>query len=262
MRRRVQAGRLHAMHRGVYVVGHRGFGPEARWTAAALACGPGAGITGAAGARAWGLLRREPAEIEVVVPHGRRGPRAVRVVKARNLALTDITMHRGIPIASVALVLLHLAARGPAAVVESALREAQFLRIYDPATVEDLLDRSRGRPGVAALRALTEEKALTQSELERRMRALCRRSGLPQPVTQLEVVLAPDEIARVDFAWPEHRLIAETDGREGHLTPAAFEADRARDAALTALGWRVVRFTWRQVCARRHVVATLRATLA
>ena len=50
----------------------------------------------------------------------------------------------------------------------------------------------------------------------------------------------------VDFCWPEERLIVETDGRR-HLTRAAFERDRARDALLTSVGWRVMRFTTQQV---------------
>jgi very-short-patch-repair endonuclease len=51
----------------------------------------------------------------------------------------------------------------------------------------------------------------------------------------------------VDFHWPEHRLIVETDGWRFHRTRRAFEADRARDAHLHAAGWVVLRFTWRQV---------------
>jgi hypothetical protein len=47
------------------------------------------------------------------------------------------------------------------------------------------------------------------------------------------------------FHWPAQRLIVETDGWDSHSTRAAFESDRAKDAALTAAGYRVVRFTWR-----------------
>ena len=39
----------------------------------------------------------------------------------------------------------------------------------------------------------------------------------------------------------------ETDGWETHHTRQAFEADRAKDAALTAAGYKVLRFTWRQL---------------
>ena len=46
-----------------------------------------------------------------------------------------------------------------------------------------------------------------------------------------------------DYHWPAHQIIVETDGFETHGTRAAFHADRAKDAALTASGYRVLRFT-------------------
>ena len=59
---------------------------------------------------------------------------------------------------------------------------------------------------------------------------------------------------RVDFCWPEQRLIVETDGYEHHGTRAAFERDRAKDAQLTVRGWRVLRFTEPQVRERPRVM--------
>ena len=47
-----------------------------------------------------------------------------------------------------------------------------------------------------------------------------------------------------DFSWPAHRVIVELDGFETHGTRAAFKADRAKDAALTASGHKVLRFTY------------------
>jgi very-short-patch-repair endonuclease len=51
----------------------------------------------------------------------------------------------------------------------------------------------------------------------------------------------------VDFAWPERRLIVETDAPGTHSTPGAFERDRLRDAELTVAGWRVLRITKRRL---------------
>ena len=65
----------------------------------------------------------------------------------------------------------------------------------------------------------------------------------------------------VDFLWPAERLAVETDGREDHFTPIAFEEDRVRDARLTALGNRVVRFTYRQLKREPNVVASLLGSL-
>ena len=69
-----------------------------------------------------------------------------------------------------------------------------------------------------------------------------RRHDLPRPLVNRTV--AGEE---VDFLWPQHRLVVETDGRRTHLTRHAFERDRARDAKLTIAGYRVVRFTYRHI---------------
>jgi very-short-patch-repair endonuclease len=79
---------------------------------------------------------------------------------------------------------------------------------------------------------------------EIRMLALVRRAGLPEPVCN-KALHAPDHgECKPDFYWPAYRLIVETDGWEAHRTLAAFRSDRAKDAALTAAGYRVLRFTW------------------
>jgi len=66
----------------------------------------------------------------------------------------------------------------------------------------------------------------------------------------------------VDFLWRAERLVVETDGHRRHGTRAAFERDRRRDGDLLVAGYRVVRFTWRQVVNDpRYVSATLAALL-
>ena len=63
--------------------------------------------------------------------------------------------------------------------------------------------------------------------------------------------------------WPQQPLIVETDGFEFHSGRTAFERDRARDAEHQARGFRVLRFTWRQLEDRPElVVARLAQTLA
>ncbi len=58
-----------------------------------------------------------------------------------------------------------------------------------------------------------------------------------------------------DVLWPEQRLIVELDGYRAHAGRTAFEADRARDVELKALGYDVLRFTWQQVTLRSAEVA-------
>jgi hypothetical protein len=84
---------------------------------------------------------------------------------------------------------------------------------------------------------------------------------LPPPPTSPargEVRIGPHE---VDFLWRDRRLIVETDGFRHHSHRDAFERDRARDARLQSLGFRVLRFTYRQVLDRTPVVAALRHLL-
>ncbi len=63
----------------------------------------------------------------------------------------------------------------------------------------------------------------------------------------------------MDFHWPAHKLVVETDGRGIHDNPHAFEADRARDLDLELAGLRVIRLSWRQVDEQPGRIAALLA---
>ena len=58
---------------------------------------------------------------------------------------------------------------------------------------------------------------------------------------------SPRNPAWLNCYFPTHRLVVATDGWDTHRTRQAFESDRAKDAALSAAGYIVVRFTWRQL---------------
>ena len=69
-------------------------------------------------------------------------------------------------------------------------------------------------------------------------------------------------VGRVDLLV-EGRLVVEVDGFAYHSDRQRFAADRRRDAALLAMGYRVLRFTWMDVVTRPdYVVAMVRAVLA
>ena len=120
-----------------------------------------------------------------------------------------------------------------------------YLQLYDQRAIDDVIARSNGHRGTNVLREATrQEPQITKSMWEIRMLALVRRAGLPEPVTN-RPLHAPDHGECIpDFYWPAHGLIVETDGWEAHRTLAAFRSDRAKDAALTAAGYKVLRFTW------------------
>ena len=259
--RRLGAGRLHAVHRGVYAVGHRRLSREGRWIAAVLACGPGTVLSHRTAAALWGLRQSASAvEVSTTSRSGRERRRGI-VVHHVLLDRSEVADHDGIPVTTPARTLLDLAAilppRGTARVVEAAERA----RIFDLAAIDALLARYPRRAGTPALRAAIAlhrpRSELTRSELERIFLELCHEHGLEPPR-----VNAPVGPYLVDFLWPGQRLIAETDGAESHMTRAAFERDRARDAELTSAGLRVVRFTYDRVTDEPAGVArTLRALL-
>jgi very-short-patch-repair endonuclease len=60
-------------------------------------------------------------------------------------------------------------------------------------------------------------------------------------------------VGRVDFLIGEC-LVVEVDGAEFHTTREAFEEDRRRDALLSTLGYRVLRFSYNQINKRWPVV--------
>jgi very-short-patch-repair endonuclease len=53
----------------------------------------------------------------------------------------------------------------------------------------------------------------------------------------------------------------ETDGHHVHGSRRAFEQDRRRDQLVLLAGYRVARFTWKQIVDQPHQVATTVSTL-
>jgi very-short-patch-repair endonuclease len=99
---------------------------------------------------------------------------------------------------------------------------------------------------------------LTRSEAERRALALIAAAELPRPVANARV-----GGFEVDLLRPEERVIVEIEGCAFHHTRAAFERDRRKTARLQALGYLVIRATWRWLTAEPHaLVADLAAALA
>ena len=258
---RSRTGRLHRVYRGVYAVGHAHVGREGRSLAAVLACGPGAVLSHRSAAAHWGLLPTAQARVDVTAPRSREGRRGIHVHRSRFLDARDTTTHERIPTTTIPRTLLDLATTVRPDRLERALAQAERLRLYDHRALEDALTRSNGHRGTRILIAATaREPKLTRSEWEVRLLTLIRTTGLPEPDVNSSLDAPDHKPIEADFHWPAHHLIVETDGWDTHRTRAAFEDDRARDAALTAAGYRVVRFTWRTDDAT--LVRRLRALLA
>jgi very-short-patch-repair endonuclease len=239
VRRRVEAGRLHRVHRGVYAVGHPGLSFHGKAMAAALACGAGAAISHRSAAALWGLLSPGEGPIDVVVPsgNGRRRRLGIRPHRCPALRPSHVIRRHGIPVTSPARTVDDLRGSVSAAELRRAIRQAEVLGL--PLGPDVARDRTR-------------------SELERKFLLLCRRQRLPEP--EVNVRVGPH---LVDFLWRDRSLIVETDGYQYHRGRQAFENDRARDLEFRARGFEVVRLSARQVFEQPERVAdALRVGLA
>jgi very-short-patch-repair endonuclease len=74
--------------------------------------------------------------------------------------------------------------------------------------------------------------------------------GLPLPELQYKILSEGRPVTRVDFAWPDQKVILEMDGYKYHSGHQQWESDRNRRNELTILGWRILHGTW--VEARRN----------
>jgi very-short-patch-repair endonuclease len=242
---RVETGRLHLIHRGVYVVGRPELDVYGRCMAAVLACGPRALVSHETAAELWGIRPARDGWIEISVPLTvQRSLTGVRLHRRRSLGDQDRAVKSRIPLTSPVRTLVDLAARLPASAVEAAVNEADNKDRLNPEGLRRALEQMSSQPGVPALRRLLDRRTfrLTDSELERRFLRLVERTGLPVPQTGVRV-----NGFRVDFFWPEPGLVVETDGLRYHRTPAQQAKDRRRDQVHTAAGLTTLRFTHAQV---------------
>ena len=118
-------------------------------------------------------------------------------------------------------------------------------------TGEQLRESLAERPNVGGRRALLQTVDLIldgcQSELEAHgVLKVFQHRSLPPSVGQHPVELPGGRI-RLDRAFPEVKLAVELDGATHHTSPEDRRKDLARDRALAALGWVVLRFTYADV---------------
>jgi very-short-patch-repair endonuclease len=235
---RCRAGRLHHLHRGVYAVGHIAPSNERRWMAAVLALGDGAVLSHRSAAALWSLLRADAGRVDISLPgrSGRKRREGIRIHRPESLPRQETTSRHRIPVTSPARTLVDLRSVASDREHRRAIRQADFLGM--PIGPENEVDKTR-------------------SELERRFLWLCRRHRLPKPTVNQRI-----GGLTVDFCWVERGLIVETDGYQSHRGRTAFEDDRDRDLKLCALGFEVMRLSYRQVFDEpQEVIAVLKPLL-
>lgn len=237
--RRVEAGRLHRVHRGVYAVGHPGISQHGRWMAAALACGAGAALSHRSAAELWDLLKPMGGSVDISVQGygGRKRRAGIRLHRRAALSSAELTRRRGVPVTRPSQTIVDLRGAVSAAEVRRAIRQAGVLGL--PLSEDIPHDRTR-------------------SDLERDFLRICRRHRLPMPEANVEIGRY-----EADFIWRELSFVVETDGYKYHRGRQAHRDDRRRDLELRSLGFEVQRLSEEQVDEEpERVAAILRGVLA
>ncbi len=216
IKHRVRSGRLIRIHRGVYAVGHEAMQRPRPDDRRADAAGPGAALSHRTAAYHWKLIPSMPQFPDVTVTG--RVPRRRTNLRVHQAKRLEVTFHQGLQTTSPLQTITQLTG-------------TQRDRARAEALVLKLIPRSED-----------DHAEPTRSELERALLPALRKAKLPRPISGYELLGFT-----LDFCWPDHKLIVETDGWSTHGHRRAFESDRARDATLQAHGYTVVRFTWRQV---------------
>lgn len=249
LKRLVATGTWSSPVRGTFVVAGIPDALRARAHAATLTC-PGGVVCGMTAARLHQLAALPPQRadepVHLVLPRGdSRAQRRGVALRWSNLLDEEVTQLDRLRITTVQRTLADLVLRTnreqAVAVLDAALNGGRI----SPDDIPAIWLMTRGRAGcqrAAGWWRLVDGRA--ESPLETRIRLLLVDAGHGPEALQWPVEDRGAVVARLDLAWPSRRLALEADGAEPHSQPEALYRDRARQNALVALGWRVLRFTW------------------
>jgi very-short-patch-repair endonuclease len=163
---------------------------------------------------------------------------------------SEITTRKGIPVTTPLRTIVDIAATATTSELGRAIRQAQYDHLLTTASLASRLSSLEGRRGIRALRAvlasIEDAPGIDRSKLERRFLAFVRKHGLPSPRLNVPMRIEGRDY-EADCVWENERLIVELDSHSAHDNGFSFESDRARDRALQANGWTVIRVTWRQL---------------
>ncbi|MGH2726094.1 MAG: type IV toxin-antitoxin system AbiEi family antitoxin domain-containing protein [Actinomycetota bacterium] len=227
--------------------------------AAALWLGKRAAVSHRAAGLRWVLDGIDAAPIEFTTTGDHRSVEAGLIVhRVGSLRADEVVSRGGLSVTSVARTLVDLSAVIGPLRLEMAMESALRRRLVTADQIQIAIDRAgRTSRGKNVLRSLLKghPSSPTESALETLVWRLLRNAGLPLPVRQHEVRDAQRRVvARVDFAYPRALIAIEADGHQFHSSRRDWSRDRARQNALTRLGWTIYRVTWGDVTQRGNQV--------
>lgn len=212
-------------------------------------------------AKLHGLWDYWPHLIDVTVPvEAGRKIDGIRCRRCRYPGPGEIEARNRLAVTTPARTLVDLAGLVDLHALRKTVGRAAIRKKLDPQAVDLAIYNAKGRRGLKRLElALVPYRTKdgkvpdVRSDFETLILPELIELGSARP--QVNAWLHIDgERFLVDFLWQEAMVIVETDGRETHETPTAFQSDRRRDQFLAAAGYRVLRVTWHQIHGERAAV--------
>lgn len=235
-----------------------------------------AGVTGRSGGvvshqsaailRGLSLLKKPPdGSVTLTVPPGRRigsyGKAGV-IRHSAELPGSQVTELFGLPVTTGARTVVDIARTSPfmegVVVADSAIHQLKA----NKTELRRVISGCAGWPGIGRAREVVDfASGLAESVFESCARVVFKDHGLPPP--ELQVSLTGTDggtVARVDFFWPQYRVVAESDGLLKYADGMAAIAELRRDRLLREAGFEVVHFTWQELFGQpERVIARIRA---
>lgn len=233
----VRTGRVIRVRRGIYAMTPPG--AAAKLAALDLATGTDIVVCMHTAAEVYGFSTELDDRLHILDPGIRLRPRADLVVHQRiGAPLRRIKGRLATAPAWTAVEIARTLGRPRAlAVLDAALHGGCCTVAELSAAVEE----QKGRRGIVIVRELVElADGRAESPMESEARLVFIDGGLPTPELQYEIVDLNRKRWRVDFAWPEQRVVAEYDSVEWHANPEGWKHDRMKSASLQECGWTTV----------------------
>ncbi|RBY93504.1 hypothetical protein DQ237_18035 [Blastococcus sp. TF02-8] len=245
LRAHVRAGRWRRSRwRGVLVDGDLPDSPALHLRAAALAVGTDLVACHSTAAAMWGFDVLGSETLHFLGPPTLVNRRLPGVqVHPSNLGCDDAVLVDGTwctpPARTACDVVRHTAPVHGLATLDAALRSGTCTRDELAAAARSM----RGLREVIRLRELVPHaEAGAESPMESRMRWRFIDAGLPAPAVQVPLTEA-GRVHYLDTGWLDHRVGAEFDGLEAHMTRQQLAGDRDRHNWVTEQRWLLLHFT-------------------
>lgn len=189
----------------------------------------------------------------------------VRVFRCRDLLDRHFEDREGVRVTTLDRTVVDLAAVLSVRHLEVVVDDLLASRRTTIGGVEGVLDdvARKGKPGTRTMRSVLENRSAVDyrlSRLERQGIRILRQSGLVP--FEVEYPIPWNNERRYDVAFVSAQLAIEWDSFRWHVQASAFQSDKERDREAIDHGWRILRFTWKDVTEHPDVVvATVRSVL-